>query len=89
MLDPHRVDQRVWDALRGLFAANVRNVVRPLVTRQGGSAMAYSRRSASLDPQAASRAPSPAAPVGPELVSDADPAPAERDALDRLFLGDA
>ena len=89
VLDPHRVDQRVWDALRGLFAANVRNVVRPLVTRQGGSAMAYYRRSASLDSQAASGVPSPAAPVGPELVSDADPAPAERDALDRLFLGDA
>lgn len=87
VLDPHRVDQRVWDALRDVFETNVRNVIRPLVTRQGGSAMAYYRRTASFDAPAS--APVAAASAEPEVVADADPQPAERDALDRLFLGDA
>ena len=69
-----------------MFATSVRNLIRPLVTRQGGSAMAYYRRTGSLD----SARPLPLAePVEAPLVADADPAPAERDALDRLFLGDA
>jgi hypothetical protein len=84
VLDPHPVDERVWAALRDLFGTNVRNLIRPLVTRQGGSAMAYYRRTGSPD-RALLQA---AAPVEPAPVTDADPQPAERDALDRLFLGD-
>ncbi|HEX5585138.1 hypothetical protein [Gaiella sp.] len=87
LLDPHRVDQRVWDALRGLFATNVRTVVRPVVTGAGGSAMAYYRRPA---PNARTRADAPAAAPSPQMPEvPSDPPPAERDALDRLFLGDS
>ena len=86
ILDPHRVDQRVWDALRVLFETNVRNLIRPLVTRYGASAMAYYRRTGSLD---AAGPPAAMAAAEPAEVAGADPAPAERDALDRLFLGDA
>jgi hypothetical protein len=90
VLDPHRVDQRVWDALRDLFAMNVRNVIRPLVTRQGSSAMAYYRRTVSFDAHASQPvAAAAAAAAEPAVVADVDPPPAERDALDRLFLGDA
>jgi hypothetical protein len=90
VLDPHRVDQRVWDALRDLFATNVRNVIRPLVTRQGSSAMAYYRRTVSFDAHASQPvAAAAAAAAEPAVVADVDPPPAERDALDRLFLGDA
>jgi hypothetical protein len=84
ILDPHRIDERVWAALRDLFQTNVRNLIRPLVTRQGGSAMAYYRRTGPREGPAVLR---PAAPDDPAIVADADPAPAERDALDRLFLG--
>jgi hypothetical protein len=87
VLDPHRVDQRVWDVLRELYGTNVRNLIRPLVTREGGSAMAYYRRSASFEPSAS--APALAAAAEPAAVADVDPLPQERDALDRLFLGDA
>ena len=85
VLDPHRVDQRVWDVLRDLFGTNVRNLIRPLVTREGSSAMAYYRRSVSFEPAASQPAPSAAEPPA---VTEPDPAPSERDALDRLFLGD-
>lgn len=84
VLDPHRIDERVWNALQELFATSVRNLIRPLVTRQGGSAMAYYRRTVSRDGPAMLQA---AAQVEPALVADADPPPAQRDALDRLFLG--
>lgn len=87
VLDPHRVDQRVWDALRELFGTNVRNLIRPLVTREGGSAMAYYRRTGSLD--VTGPAATMAAAPEPAGLVDGDPAPAERDALDRLFLGDS
>ena len=43
VLDPHPIDERVWEALRDVFSTSVRNLIRPLVTRQGGSAMAYYR----------------------------------------------
>src|SRR4029079_18342897 len=36
VLDPHPVDERVWEALRDVFSTSVRNLIRPLVTRQGG-----------------------------------------------------
>ena len=85
VLDPHRIDERVWNALQAVFATSVRHLIRPLVTRQGGSAMAYYRRTSSPGgPVAVQAAP----PLEPELVADADLAPLERDALDRLFLGD-
>lgn len=87
LLDPHRVDQRVWDALRGLFHVNVRNVVRPVVTGAGGSAMAYYRRP-TPSARASSDAPA-AAPAARMAEPPTDPSPAERDELDRLFLGDA
>lgn len=86
VLDPHPIDERVWEALQGVFATSVRTLIRPLVTRQGGSAMAYYRRTVSLDGDGPVLA---AAPAEPRLVAHADPAPSERDALDRLFLGDA
>ena len=86
VLDPHPIDERVWDALRDVFSTSVRNLIRPLVTRQGGSAMAYYRRTVSADPAAL---PSPAAAAEVPVVADTDPAPAGRDALDRLFLGDS
>ena len=84
VLDPHRVDERVWEALRELFETSVRTLIRPLATRGGGSAMAYYRRTSAPD---AAVAPSLAA-AEPALVTQADPPPAERDELDRLFLGD-
>lgn len=84
ILDPHRIDERVWNALQELFATSVRNLIRPLVTRQGGSAMAYYRRTVSRDGPAMLQA---AAQAEPALVADADPPLAQRDALDRLFLG--
>jgi hypothetical protein len=87
LLDPHRVDQRVWDALRGLFATNVRNVVRPVATGAGGSAMAYYRRPASPDPTVRRASAAPDALM--EKLTQLDPPPAERDELDRLFLGDS
>ena len=85
VLDPHPIDERVWDALRGVFSTSVRNLIRPLVTRRGGSAMAY-YRTTSAETFGSLRVQGP-----PEaaLVAAADPAPAARDALDRLFLGDA
>ena len=86
VLDPHRIDERVWDGLQDVFATSVRNLIRPLVTRQGGSAMAYYRRTGSHDGDGL--VPLGAAPVEPGLVADTDPAAGERDALDRLFLGD-
>jgi hypothetical protein len=84
VLDPHPVDERVWVALGDVFATSVRSLIRPLVTRRGGSAMAYYRRT-SPDPQARAHAMPAADPV----ISDDDPPAGERDALDRLFLGDA
>ena len=56
---------------------------------QGGSAMAYYRRTVSPDGDGAGPAPAAAPAAVPSLVTRGDPAPAERDALDRLFLGDA
>jgi AcrR family transcriptional regulator len=85
VLDPPRIDERVWEALQTVFETSVRNLIRPLVTRQGGSAMAYYRRTVSPDGDGAGPAPA----AVPSLVTRGDPAPAERDALDRLFLGDA
>ena len=87
VLDPHRIDERVWEALHTVYETSVRNLIRPLVTRQGGSAMAYYRRTVTLDDDGAG--PAHAAPrAEPMLVTRGDPAPAARDALDRLFLGD-
>lgn len=71
-LDPRPVDERVWDALRAVFAVNVRSIVRPVTTHAGESAMAYYRSSA--------EPPDAFAVLG-------DPPPGERDDLDRLFLG--
>ena len=85
VLDPHRIDERVWEALHTVYETSVRNLIRPLVTRQGGSAMAYYRRTGPLDVEGAGPAPA-AAPAEPMDVTG-DPAPTERDALDRLFLG--
>jgi hypothetical protein len=85
LLDPHRIDERVWNALQDLFATSVRNLIRPLVTRQGGSAMAYYRRTVS--PEGPAMLQAAAASAEPAIAAEADPRPAERDALDRLFLG--
>lgn len=88
-LDPRRIDQRVWDALRGLFATNVRAIVRPVTTTGGASAMAYYRRAGT--PPDAGLLASLSAPDG-DVRSAAvppDPDPADRDELDRLFLGEA
>ena len=89
ILDPHPVDERVWRALRDVFGTSVRTMIRPLATRQGGSAMAYYRRTGSAS-SAASLLPSLAAratPGEPQAAADHDPAPDGRDELDRLFLG--
>jgi hypothetical protein len=48
--------------------------------------MAYYRRTVSRDSPVVLQA---AVSAEPTIVADADPRPAERDALDRLFLGDA
>jgi len=87
VLDPHPVDERVWSALRGVFGTSVRTMIRPLATRQGGSAMAYYRRTGSASADPASPPSSAATPAEPPAVADVDPAPAARDELDRLFLG--
>ena len=88
-LDPGPVDQRIWDALRALFATNVRAIVRPVTTMTGESAMAYYRRTGPSSggrlTAASSSAPGAEAPTRPVL--GVDPAPSERDELDRLFLG--
>ena len=85
-LDPRPIDERVWEALRDLFATSVRAIIRPVTTATGGSAMAYYRRgdpprrpdlaSASFDVRA-----------DPSGLVEGDPAPDERDELDRMFLG--
>ncbi|HEY1318215.1 MAG TPA: hypothetical protein VGF10_13410 [Gaiella sp.] len=85
VLDPHRIDELVWNALQAVFDTSVRNLIRPLVTRQGRSAMAYYRRNGSLD----GGGPAPAAaPVEAAIAADGDPPAGARDALDRLFLGE-
>lgn len=87
-LDPRPVDQRIWDALRELFAADVRAIVRPVTTMTGESATAYYRRtgpSSGGRPLQASAGAAARPQERPTLR--ADPAPSERDDLDRLFLG--
>jgi hypothetical protein len=49
--------------------------------------MAYYRRSS--PPESAGQLPAGMTVGEPEFVADADRPPPERDALDRLFLGDA
>ncbi len=85
VLDPHRVDERVWDALTEQFGTSVRLLIRPLATRGGGSAMAYYRRTAA--PDLSTRLTAAPAAAEPAPLPE-DPAPGERDALDRLFLGE-
>jgi hypothetical protein len=89
VLDPHPVDERVWSALRDVFGTSIRTMIRPLATRQGGSAMAYYRRTGSASASADSASPPAraATPAEPRSAADLDPAPADRDELDRLFLG--
>jgi hypothetical protein len=85
-LDPRPVDQRVWDALRGLFVTNVRAIVRPVTTPTGESATAFYRRTGEPRSMRAASAPPPELHERPAM--SADPAPPTRDELDRLFLGD-
>lgn len=87
VLDPHRVDERVWDALRTVFGTSVRTMIRPLATRQGKSAMAYYRRTGLSSADMTPSLQAHAAPAELPAVAEPDPAPAERDELDRLFLG--
>jgi hypothetical protein len=87
VLDPHPVDERVWSALRDVFGTSIRTMIRPLATRQGGSAMAYYRRTGSASADSASPPARAATPAEPRSAADLDPAPADRDELDRLFLG--
>jgi hypothetical protein len=84
-LDPRPVDERVWDALRAIFATSVRAIIRPVTTPEGGSAMAYYRRTS--EPTARAAAAPPASMDLHERLVTLDTAPAERDELDRLFLG--
>jgi len=76
----------VWNALRELFATNVRAIVRPVTTVSGESAMAYHRRGA-----APPHEPVLASMAGAEERASirADLGPDDRDELDRLFLGDS
>jgi len=87
VLDPHPVDERVWDALRGVFGMSVRTMIRPLATRQGKSAMAYYRRTGSPSADATPSLVAHATPAEIPAVADVEPPPGERDELDRLFLG--
>jgi hypothetical protein len=84
-LDPRPVDERVWDALRTIFVTNVRAIIRPVTTSEGGSAMAYYRRTNEPTSRAAA-APATSTELHDRLVT-ADTMPDERDELDRLFLG--
>ena len=84
-LDPRPVDERVWDALRTIFVTNVRTIIRPVTTPEGGSAMAYYRRTTEPSARAAA-APARSMELHERLVT-LDTAPADRDELDRLFLG--
>ena len=84
-LDTRQVDERVWEALRGIFSmTNLRALVRPVTTPTGESAMAYYRRGAEPSASVLASAVAPSIDVPP---SRADPDPAQRDDLDRLFLG--
>ena len=90
VLDTRPVDERVWEALRDVFAANVRAIVRPVTTSSGESAMAYYRRGGKPSPEllTSAAAAAPSMELNDRLVTTrADPSPAERDDLDRLFLG--
>ena len=88
ILDPRRVDERVWEALRELFVTNVRAIVRPLATTTGGSAMAYYRRGGEPLPDLALPSAAPRMEVHERLAAPRGTSPPERDELDRLFLGD-
>jgi hypothetical protein len=92
VLDPHPVDERVWDALCDVFSTSVRSLIRPLVTREGGSAVAYYRRSPPLDEMLAHGTASFEGVLREEAAApaarDAEAVP-ERDAVDGLFLGDS
>jgi hypothetical protein len=88
VLDPRPVDERVWDALRELFATNVRAIIRPLTTPSGDSAMAYYRRGGEPTPELALPSAAPRTELHERLVLSSDTGPPERDELDRLFLGD-
>ncbi|HET9287694.1 MAG TPA: hypothetical protein VFO26_09065 [Gaiella sp.] len=88
ILDPRRVDERVWEALRGLFLTNVRAIVRPLTTTTGGSAMAYYRRGGEPIPDLDRPSPAPQMELHERLAAPLGASPPERDELDRLFLGD-
>jgi hypothetical protein len=88
ILDPRRVDERVWEALRGLFLTNVRAIVRPLTTMTGESAMAYYRRGGTSTPDLGPAAAAPRMELHELLATPRETSPPERDELDRLFLGD-
>jgi hypothetical protein len=88
ILDPRRVDERVWEALRELFVTNVRAIVRPLTTTTGESAMAYYRRGGTSTPDLGPAAAGPRIELHELLATPLETSPPERDELDRLFLGD-
>jgi hypothetical protein len=89
ILDPRRVDERVWEALRELFVTNVRAIVRPLTTMTGESAMAYYRRGGEPTPDLALPSAASRTELHERLAAPREASPPERDELDRLFLGDA
>ena len=86
-LDPRPVDERVWEALRELFVTNVRAIIRPVTTATGGSAMAYYRRGGEPPRRPDLASASFDMRVDTSGLVAGDPAPDERDDLDRLFLG--
>jgi hypothetical protein len=84
LLDPERVDVRVWNALETVLDAPARALAQPREVGAPADAVflrrAESKASASLPPSDESAFPG-------ELGVTVDPVPAERDELDRLFLG--
>ena len=80
VLDPARVDGKVWDALERILRAPVRNLVRPPAGKLIAEPFYRAQEGAPAGADAV-RMPAP----GPLSV---DPPPSERDDLDRLFLGD-
>jgi hypothetical protein len=84
LLDPGRVDGRVWNALETILDAPASVLAQP----RGPAAVAdgaFLRRAESK--ASASLAPTDESAFPGGLGVTADPAPAERDELDRLFLG--
>lgn len=81
LLDPEPVDRRVWDALEKLLGARARALALAPPGAPGLEPAVFYRAQPA---QAMFDEPPPDETASPRV---ADPSPAERDELDRLFLG--